>query len=96
MVIGSVFGTVLGVVVGAWGAIRQYRLSDRVITVLSLLVLSTPTFVIANLLILGALRVNSVLGVQTVPVHRRNVARSRWAARGTSSSTGCSTWCCRR
>ena len=64
LVIGSVMGTVIGVVVGAWGAIRQYRLSDRVITVLSLLALSTPTFVIANLLILGALRVNSVLGVQ--------------------------------
>src|SRR6476619_3945303 len=55
---------VVGVVVGAWGAIRQYHLSDRVITVLSLLVISTPVFVIANLLILAALRVNSVLGVQ--------------------------------
>jgi peptide/nickel transport system permease protein len=64
VVIGSLLGTVLGVVVGAWGAIRQYRLSDRVITVLSLLVLSTPTFVVANLLILGALKVNTVLGVQ--------------------------------
>ena len=64
MVIGSLMGTVIGVVVGAWGAIRQYRLSDRVITVLSLLILSTPVFVIANLLILGALRVNSILGVQ--------------------------------
>jgi peptide/nickel transport system permease protein len=64
LVIGSVVGTLAGVVLGAWGAIRQYRLSDRVITVLSLLLLSAPTFVIANLLILGALRVNSVLGVQ--------------------------------
>jgi peptide/nickel transport system permease protein len=64
LVLGSVLGTVIGVVVGAWGAIRQYRLSDRVITVLSLLLLSTPVFVIANLLILSALRVNSVLGVQ--------------------------------
>ena len=64
VVIGSVVGTVLGVVLGAWGAIRQYRLSDRVITTLSLLILSTPTFVVANLLILGALRVNSVLGIQ--------------------------------
>ena len=64
VIIGSVVGTVLGVVLGAWGAIRQYRLSDRVITTLSLLILSTPTFVVANLLILGALRVNSVLGVQ--------------------------------
>jgi peptide/nickel transport system permease protein len=64
VVLGSVLGTIIGVVVGAWGAIRQYRLSDRVITVLSLLVISTPTFVIANLLILAALRVNSILGVQ--------------------------------
>jgi peptide/nickel transport system permease protein len=64
LVIGSVAGTIIGVVVGAWGAIRQYRLSDRVITVLSLLVISTPVFVVANLLILAALRVNSVLGVQ--------------------------------
>jgi peptide/nickel transport system permease protein len=64
LVIGSLLGTMIGVVVGAWGAIRQYRLSDRVITVLSLLLLSTPVFVIANLLILAALRVNSVLGVQ--------------------------------
>ncbi len=64
VVIGSLVGTVVGVIVGAWGAIRQYRLSDRVITVLSLLILSTPVFVIANLLILGALRVNSILGVQ--------------------------------
>jgi peptide/nickel transport system permease protein len=64
VVIGSLLGTLIGVIVGAWGAIRQYRLSDRVITVLSLLVISTPTFVIANLLILTALRVNSILGVQ--------------------------------
>ena len=64
VILGSVLGTAIGVVVGAWGAIRQYRLSDRVITVLSLLLLSTPAFVIATLLILAALQVNSVLGVQ--------------------------------
>lgn len=64
LVIGSVFGTVVGVVVGAWGAIRQYRMSDRVVTLLALLVISTPTFVIANLLILGALNVNNAIGVQ--------------------------------
>lgn len=64
LLLGSILGTVIGVVVGAWGAIRQYRLSDRVVTIVSLLILSTPTFVIANLLILGALDVNSVLGVR--------------------------------
>ncbi len=64
LVIGAVIGTVVGVVIGAWGAIRQYRASDRVITVLSLLVISTPVFVMANLLILSALLANSALGVQ--------------------------------
>ena len=64
VVIGSVLGTVIGVIVGAWGAIRQYRLSDRVITVLSLTILSIPSFVLAGLLILGALRVNMFTGVR--------------------------------
>ncbi len=63
LIVGSVVGTVLGIAAGAWGAIRQYRLSDRVVTMLALLVLSTPTFVIASLLILGALRVNWAVGV---------------------------------
>jgi peptide/nickel transport system permease protein len=55
---------VIGVLVGAWGAVRQYRMSDRVITGISLLIISTPTFVLAGLLILIALQINSVLGVQ--------------------------------
>jgi peptide/nickel transport system permease protein len=64
VLIGSVIGVVVGVIIGAWGAIRQYRFSDRAITLASLLVISAPTFVVANLLILGALKVNSILGVQ--------------------------------
>jgi peptide/nickel transport system permease protein len=62
VVTGSVLGTVIGVIVGAWGAIRQYRLSDRVITVLSLTILSIPSFVLASLLILAAVRVNMFTG----------------------------------
>ncbi len=62
LVIGSVLGTLLGVTLGAWGAIRQYRASDRLVTVFALLLLSTPTFVLANLLIMGALRTNWALG----------------------------------
>ncbi len=64
VVTGSVLGTLLGVVLGAWGAIRQYRLSDRIITVLSLTILSIPSFVLAGLLILAALRVNNITGVR--------------------------------
>jgi peptide/nickel transport system permease protein len=63
VVTGSVLGTLIGVIVGAWGAVRQYKLSDRVITVLSLIVLSIPSFVLASLLILGALRINMFAGV---------------------------------
>ena len=64
VVTGSVLGTLIGVILGAWGAIRQYRLSDRVITVLSLIILSIPSFVLAGLLILAALRVNNFIGVR--------------------------------
>ena len=64
VVVGSLVGTVTGVVLGAWGAVRQYRLSDRVITVLSLIILSIPSFVLAGLLILAALRVNNITGVR--------------------------------
>ncbi len=64
VVLGSLIGTVTGVVLGAWGAVRQYRLSDRVITVVSLVTLSIPSFVLAGLLILGALRVNMLTGVR--------------------------------
>ncbi len=64
VVTGSVLGTTIGVILGAWGAIRQYRLSDRVITVLSLILLSIPSFVLAGLLILAALRVNNFVGVR--------------------------------
>ena len=64
VVVGSVLGTVIGVIVGAWGAIRQYRLSDRVITLLSLTILSIPSFVLASLFILAGLRVNMFTGVR--------------------------------
>ena len=65
LVIGSVLGTLIGVVVGAWGAIRQYHLSPTASSRwLRCCLLSTPTFVIANLVDAGALRVNSILGVQ--------------------------------
>lgn len=60
--LGAVIGTVIGVVIGAWGAIRQYHLSDRVITAISLLLISTPTFVLAGLLMLPANSINAALG----------------------------------
>jgi peptide/nickel transport system permease protein len=64
LVIGVIVGTIIGVVVGAWSAIRQYRVSDRVITIASLLIISTPVFVLAPLLMLSAERVNTLVGFQ--------------------------------
>ncbi len=62
VVIGAVIGTAAGVIVGAWGAVRQYQLSDRFITALSLVLISTPTFVLAPLLMLPAEELNSLVG----------------------------------
>ncbi|MBF6178850.1 ABC transporter permease [Nocardia otitidiscaviarum] len=64
LLIGSVVGTVLGVLIGAAGAIRQYRFSDYFTTVISLLVLSTPVFLLATLLKFGALEINMATGKQ--------------------------------
>ena len=65
LLIGSILGAVSGVAVGVWGAVRHHRFSDQATTVLSFLILSTPVFLLAVLLKLGALEVNEVAG-QTV------------------------------
>ncbi|APE32727.1 peptide ABC transporter permease [Nocardia mangyaensis] len=64
LILGSIIGTVLGVLIGAAGAIRQYKFSDYFSTVISLLILSTPVFLLATLLKYGALQVNTTTGVQ--------------------------------
>ncbi|MFI5778548.1 ABC transporter permease [Nocardia sp. NPDC051570] len=64
LIVGSILGTVLGVLIGAAGAIRQYRFSDYFTTIVSLLILSTPVFLLATILKYGALEVNSLTGQQ--------------------------------
>ncbi|QLY31150.1 ABC transporter permease [Nocardia huaxiensis] len=64
LLIGSLVGTVLGVLIGAANAIRQYKFSDYFSTVVSLVLLSTPVFVLATLLKYGALQVNQLTGEQ--------------------------------
>ncbi|MCX5042259.1 ABC transporter permease [Aldersonia sp. NBC_00410] len=64
LVLGSVIGAVLGVLIGAAGAIRQYKFSDYFTTAVSLLLLSTPVFLVATLLKYGALEINSATGQQ--------------------------------
>jgi peptide/nickel transport system permease protein len=64
LIIGSVLGGLIGVGVGVLGAVRQYRLSDYATTTLSFLLLSTPVFLVAVLLKVGALNLNQVAGAQ--------------------------------
>ncbi len=62
LVIGTVLGVVVGVIVGVAGAIRQYRASDYIVTIFSFVILSTPVFVLAQLLKFGGLQVNEAAG----------------------------------
>ncbi len=62
--LGSVFGIVIGVIVGAWTATRQYGVADRAITLWSLVTISTPIIVIAVTLQILATKVNNAVGSQ--------------------------------
>jgi peptide/nickel transport system permease protein len=62
LLIGTLIGSTLGVTVGVWGAVRQYSVADHVSTTLSFVVLSTPVFLLAVLLKLGALDLNQATG----------------------------------
>lgn len=59
---GFLLGVVTGVLVGAWAATRQYKLSDRLTTLWSLVLLATPTFVIAVVLQIVTIRINRAFG----------------------------------
>ncbi|MGV9381751.1 ABC transporter permease [Nonomuraea sp. NPDC003707] len=54
VVLGMLFGSLLGVLVGAFAAVRQYGWFDRISTALSFVVLAVPVVVLANMLILVA------------------------------------------
>lgn len=62
LLIGTILGGVLGVLAGAWGAIRQYKPSDQATTLLSFVVLSTPVFVLAIVLEIAAVGFNNAIG----------------------------------
>jgi peptide/nickel transport system permease protein len=66
LLIGSILGAVVGVALGVWGAVRQYRLSDQVVTYGSYLIFAMPTFVIGVLLMIGATMLNEAVGRQLI------------------------------
>lgn len=61
--IASFVGILGGVALGAWTATRQYKVSDRVVTILCLIVISTPTIVLATVLQILATRFNQSTGL---------------------------------
>lgn len=66
LLIGSILGAILGVTFGVWGAVRQYKLSDQVVTYISYLVLATPVFVTGVLLMIVATSFNNAIGHQLI------------------------------
>ncbi|MBB4916294.1 ABC transporter permease [Streptosporangium saharense] len=62
--VGVVLGSLTGVLVGAYAAVRQYGVFDRLATGASFAVLAIPTVVLANILIIGAVSFNELTGTQ--------------------------------
>ncbi|MCS4485230.1 ABC transporter permease [Gleimia sp. 6138-11-ORH1] len=62
IVIGSFVGMIGGVTVGAWTATKQHTWIDRTVTIVALILLSTPVVVTATLLQIGATQFNLATG----------------------------------
>src|SRR6185436_669790 len=62
VLIASIVGTILGVAAGAYGAVKQYRLSDRTLTVFSFVILSIPAVVLGVLFKNAGIGLNNALG----------------------------------
>ncbi|TKJ98620.1 peptide ABC transporter permease [Plantibacter flavus] len=66
LVIGTILGAVIGVALGVWGAVRQYRASDQIITYSSFTILATPVFVIGVVLMILATSLNQAVGTNVI------------------------------
>ncbi|WP_163506264.1 ABC transporter permease [Fodinicola acaciae] len=66
LLLGTIVGTIAGIAAGAYSALRQYRFSDRAITIISFVLLSTPVFLLAVLLKIGAIAFNQAVGADVI------------------------------
>ena len=62
MLVGSLLGSLFGVAAGAFGAVRQYKLPDHLLTMFSFVTLSIPTVVTAVLFKNAGTELNNLLG----------------------------------
>ncbi len=63
LLIGTLAGIAIGILIGAWTATRQYKISDRTFTALALLIVCTPSFVLGITMQIMAIWVNRTTGV---------------------------------
>jgi peptide/nickel transport system permease protein len=66
LILGTIIAALAGVALGVWGAVRQYKLSDQVISYTSFTILAMPSFVIGILLMITATALNNGLGIQLI------------------------------
>ena len=66
LLIGSILGTVLGIAAGAYSAVKQYGLSDRGMTLVSFVILSVNTVVLAVFLANAGNSFNNLIGYRAV------------------------------
>ena len=65
--VGACVGGAMGVAFGFICALRQYKPTDHAITFVSFVVLSTPVFLLAVLLKIGAVKINTAAGSTVLP-----------------------------
>ncbi len=62
VLMGALVGTFLGVAAGAYGAVKQYQFSDRLLTIFSFVTLSIPAVVLGVLFKNAGIGINNLLG----------------------------------
>jgi peptide/nickel transport system permease protein len=66
LLVGSIIGTVVGIAAGAYSAVKQYGAADRVMTLLSFVILSISTVVLAVFLADKGVSLNNAIGFRAV------------------------------
>ncbi len=76
LLVGSILSVVVGVLVGVYSALHQYRPGDHVTSVISFILLSTPVFLLATLLKLGAIKLGQNYGIALPTASEYSVGQS--------------------
>jgi len=75
VLLGTLIGTVIGVALGVWAAVRQYKVGDRIYTVVVMVALCTPTVVMAVVSMIAATKLNKATGMQIIQFIGQNSSK---------------------